>query len=156
MPKKENNILEIQTGAENPILRKKSEEIQKITPEIKGLVLNMIDTCAKADGIGLAAPQVGESLRLFIVRIPISEKKYFTQEFINPKILKISKEKSTKEEGCLSLPNFYTNVERSKKITVEYQDKNGEEQKIKTSGFLARVIQHETDHLNGILIIDKK
>ena len=149
----EKKILKIETGAENPILRKKCENIKKITPEIKELIQEMIKTSTK-EGIGLAANQVGKSLRLFIVTMPL-EKEYYINAYINPEIIKTAGKQIIKEEGCLSLPGFAANVKRFENLTLKYLDENGQEKTFEASDFLARIIQHEMDHLNGILIIDK-
>lgn len=149
------STLKIQTGKDNSILRKKTEKVEEITPKIKELVSDMIETCKAVDGVGLAANQIGKSLQIFIVRVPLPDSDYFIKEFINPKILKLSLKKVITEEGCLSLPNFYANVERSEKLKIGYQNKDGAKQILEASDFLARVIQHEMDHLDGILISDK-
>lgn len=146
-------ILKIQTGNNNPILRQKAEKVKEITAEIKQLILNMIETVENnSNNIGLAAPQVNQPLRIIIVK-PLPNKKPLA--LINPEIKKKSFSKETIEEGCLSLPNFSVPVKRYKKIVVEGLDINGQEIRIKAKGFLARIIQHEIDHLNGVLICDK-
>ena len=137
----------------NPILRKKSAEISKDdigSKKFKELCLDMEELMLENDGVGLAAPQIGKNIRLCVIN---------TKEgqigLINPKITKKSWKKEWGEEGCLSLPNIFGQVKRHGKITCKYLDKNGEEAKIDADGLLARVIQHETDHLDGILFIDK-
>ena len=110
----------------------------------------MILTMERANGIGLAAPQVGHSLQLFIIKV--EDKIYI---FINPEIKNISPTKTPFEEGCLSVKNIWGPVVRPKKLTVKAMDENGKFVKIRVKGLLARVIQHEMDHLNGILFIDK-
>jgi len=133
----------------NPILRKKSAKIERITNEMKRLVLDMEKTMLERDGVGLAAPQVGENIRLIVVNTkdgPI--------HLINPKITRKSWRKELGEEGCLSIPEVYGKVRRHKKVKAVYQDKNNNRIKIKAEGLLARVIQHEIDHLNGVLFID--
>lgn len=133
-----------------PILRKKASPVSlPISDEIKKLILDMKKVVRKKDGIGLAAPQAGKSFRLIVVN---SEDKKFA--LINPKITRRSFRKEIAEEGCLSLPGFYINIKRPKKITVKYFDEKGKKIKLKADDLLARVIQHEIDHLNGVLITD--
>lgn len=143
--------LPIQTGTNNPILRKKAKEVKKITPEIKRLILDMTETMGKAPGIGLAAPQVGRLLRLIAAK-----PNHKIIVLINPQIKKFSRKKEIMEEGCLSLPNqSYLPIERAYKIKVKGLNAEGKKIKIKANGLLARIIQHEIDHLDGILIVDR-
>lgn len=137
----------------NPILRKKSQEInpeQISDKDFQNFIQDMKTTMLKKDGIGLAAPQVGKNIQIFTINTDDGPR-----AFINPKILKKSWRKSTMEEGCLSVPNVYLPVKRSVKISVKYLDDQGKPQKHSISGLMARVFQHEFDHLEGILIIDK-
>lgn len=135
----------------NPVLRKKAEAVKDPTSsEIKRLVKDMIIAMKKANGIGLAAPQIGHSLRIFISNV---EEKIYV--FINPEIKDISTDKVPFEEGCLSVVNIWGPVVRPKKLTIKALDENGKPVKIRAKGLLARVIQHEIDHLNGTLFIDK-
>lgn len=148
MPK----ILEILVNP-NPILRKKSEKVK--TKEITGdkmrdFALDMTKTMEEKDGIGLAAPQVGKNIRLITVNA-----KDGVLVMFNPKIIKKSFLKEWDEEGCLSIPFYFGEVRRHKSIVCVFNDINGKENKIRANGLLARVIQHETDHLDGILFIDK-
>jgi peptide deformylase len=145
-------MLSIETGQSNPILRQKAEEIKQINAQIKQLALDMVETLEAHQGLGLAAPQVNQSLRLIVVKPEPGRKALI---LINPKIKKASRRKTIMQEGCLSLPDVFVAVERSEKITVEALDINGQTIKIKAKGLLARVIQHEIDHLDGILIVDK-
>ena len=139
----------IQEG--NPILRKKSVSVENSkSPEIQKLIKDMIVAMKEANGIGLAAPQIGYSLRLFTVNI---EDKIYV--FINPEIKDVSLEKIPFEEGCLSVLKIWGPVVRPKKLTIKAFDENGQPIKIRAKGLLARVIQHEMDHLNGVLFIDK-
>lgn len=146
MPKK----LKILTD-DNPILRKKSKEInlEKDTSEIKTLIEDMGLTMEKSDGVGLAAPQIGKNIRLILVRNSRN-----VLYMINPKITKKSWAKESEEEGCLSVPKTFGNVIRHKKINAIFYDIKGNKRKIEAKGILARIIQHETDHLDGILFID--
>jgi peptide deformylase len=144
----------------NPILRKKSEEVKEVTEDIKKFGQDMIQTMMEKDGIGLAAPQVGELKRIIVV-YPIRERsleekaKRTPQVFINPKIIKKSKDSLIDEEGCLSLPELFLKIKRAKEVEIEALNERGEKIKIKTEGLPARVFQHEIDHLDGILFIDR-
>lgn len=133
----------------NPILRKKSEEVREITEEIKKLTQDLKEIMLVNQGIGLAAPQVGILKRIIVVQF--SQK---PQVFFNPKIIKKSRETLIEEEGCLSFPGLFLKIKRAKEVEVEFLNENGEKIRIKTEGLLARIFQHEIDHLNGILLID--
>jgi peptide deformylase len=151
-------ILKIETGEKNPILRKKSQTIDKIDEQIKVLAKNIMETMIKKNGMGLSACQVGKNIRLFVVPKELSpaywqgKKKYI---FIDPEIIKVSKETDVMEEGCLSLPGLFLPIKRAKSLKIKALDENNKEFKLRAKGLLARVIQHELDHLDGILIIDK-
>lgn len=137
----------------SPLLREKSEEIdlKKIkVNELKELCADMIKTMKENDGVGLAAPQVGKSIRLITINTKDEPK-----IMINPKITGKSWAKEWNEEGCLSVPGVYGKVRRNKKINCIYFDKKAQKTKIQAQGLLAFVIQHEIDHLDGILFIDK-
>ncbi|MFH1392872.1 MAG: peptide deformylase [Patescibacteria group bacterium] len=135
----------------NPILRKKAEPVKNPeSPEIKQLIADMVATMLEINGVGLAAPQVGVSCRIFTANV---ENKIFV--FINPEIKDLSADKIPFEEGCLSVQKVWGQVVRPKKITVKALNENGKPFKIRAKGLLARVIQHEMDHLNGALFIDK-
>lgn len=139
----------IQEG--NPVLRKRTEVVKNPeSPEIKGLIADMIATMKKANGIGLAAPQVGAPFRIFTANV---EDKIYV--FINPEVKNLSQDESSFEEGCLSVQEIWGPVVRPKKLTIKALDENGKPVKIRAKGLLARVIQHEMDHLNGTLFIDK-
>ncbi len=131
------------------ILRHRAAVIKKIDKDIKRLILDMGKTMLVNEGVGLAAPQVGESIRLIVINT-----KDGPLALVNPKITRRSWSKEWGEEGCLSLPDFKAKIKRPKNISVIYWDKNANKIKIKAEGLLARVIQHEVDHLNGVLIID--
>ncbi|MBX4187588.1 MAG: peptide deformylase [Candidatus Doudnabacteria bacterium] len=137
----------------DPILNKKTSQVKEITPEILKLVTDMIDTCRKANGIGLAAPQVGQTLRVCIINLEHLDLPPFA--LINPKIISSSWKKIDMEEGCLSIPGVFGMVKRPAKITVKATDTEGKATKFKADGILARVIQHELDHLDGILFTSK-
>lgn len=126
--------------------------------ETEKLVKEMRETMLASDGIGLSANQIGLNARLFVVQIPDKKGKKRVEKFyavFNPEITAFSKEKSFMEEGCLSVPGYFGEVERPDKITLAGRDINGRKMKVKAKGLLAKVFQHETDHLNGILFIDR-
>ncbi len=139
----------IQEG--NPVLRKRTELIKNPkSPEIKELIADMVATMKKTGGIGLAAPQVGVPFRIFTVNV---EDKVYV--FINPEVKNLSRDESSFEEGCLSVQKIWGPVIRPKKLIIKALDENGKPIKIRAKGLLARVIQHEMDHLDGTLFIDK-
>ena len=145
-------IREIATGENNPVLRQKAAKVREITPEIKELVLDMVETMMAGNGIGLAAIQVGQPFRVIVARLDPAGKAI---ALINPEIRKKSFWKETAEEGCLSLPGVCAPVKRAKKITVDGLNVKGEQIRLKLSGLWAKVIQHEIEHCDGILISDK-
>ena len=135
----------------NPILRKKSAEIKQTQKkQFQQLCLDMAKTMKEKDGVGLAAPQIGQNIRLIVINA-----KDGAVCMINPEITKKSLTKEWGEEGCLSVPDVFGKVKRNKKIICKYLDKTGKEKKIEAQGLMARVIQHEIDHLDGVLFIDK-
>lgn len=144
-----------------PVLRKVAEDIDYETyPNLKELIDNMFETLRNSEGVGLAAPQVGLPIRLFIIDLDaISEdepqyKGYF-HTFINPEILETGEETVSMSEGCLSIPGINENVKRPATVLVNYIDENGEEQERWLDGFEARVFQHEYDHLDGKMFVDR-
>lgn len=144
-------ILPIVTGAETEILKTKARRVKDpLASEIQELLPVMFDSMHAADGLGLAAPQVGIPLRLAVIEI-----KGVRFVLINPTLSSLSREKTVNEEGCLSLPGQWFPIERSEKVTVRYVDETGTERKLKTAGLLAVALQHEIDHLDGILIVDR-
>ena len=134
----------------NPVLRKTAKLVGDFNDDLKKLADNMAKVMYEDDGIGLAAPQVSKSLRLIVVGLGYGEYK----TYVNPDITFFSKEKTTTDEGCLSLPKIFANVIRPKKIHIKYYNLDGELQKEKLKGMDAVILQHEVDHLNGILFID--
>lgn len=139
----------------SPSLREKSKEVHKISKKIQILVEDLYDTMYAANGVGLAAPQVGENLRIFVIDCGLDAKSMNPITFINPKIIK--KEGAINSyEGCLSFPEAYTNVRRYKSVKVKALDIKGRPflMEVKDGSLLARAIQHEFDHLDGILFID--
>lgn len=136
------------------VLRLPTEKIAfPLKKELKRLVLDMLDTVKKADGIGLAAPQISKSLNMALIYLEEAGVPPFM--LFNPKIIKASKETTEIEEGCLSMPGVFGLVKRPKKITVEAQDLEGKTITLTDDDWIARVMQHEIDHLQGTLIIDK-
>lgn len=135
------------------ILRKKAKKIAKITPEIKKLAKDMIETMISEKGIGLAAPQVGHSVRMIaVVPNPLTMEVFI---LINPEVIKKSREKEKKEEGCLSFPNIFLEVSRPCKVEVSAMDLTGKEFIISAEGVAAQVLQHEIDHLDGVLFFSR-
>lgn len=133
------------------ILRQKTEKVKDaLNPEIQKLAKNMAETLRNAKGLGLAAPQVGSTMRLCVVE---DEGKIYI--LINPQIKSKSRKKVVLEEGCLSFPGKFYPIAQSEKVKVRYLDEEGKKRKIKAEGLLARALQHEIDHLDGLLIIDK-
>ncbi len=156
-------VLEI-IQPDNPILRKKAHKITSFDdPKLQQLIDDMVETMQEARGVGLAAPQVAQSRRLIIVRLP-DESDEDREEYgdqagktyivANPKIIKQSRETVSGVEGCLSIPGWLGEVERATSVVVTGQDRQGDDFRIKAEGWLARVFQHELDHLNGVLFID--
>ena len=138
----------------DPILRKKCEPLEKVDSDTKKLMDDMLETMYAAPGIGLAAVQVGILKRLVVIDISKGEEKKNPIFLINPQIIHKSEKTSVYEEGCLSLPGQFAEIERPAKCTIKYIDYNGKEKDLKADGLLATCIQHEVDHLNGILFID--
>ncbi|MSR87058.1 peptide deformylase [Candidatus Peribacteria bacterium] len=142
-------ILPIVIGPDNPILRKKTKRMATVTKAVKQLVKDMVETMHEANGVGLAAPQVARTERVCIAVIGGK-----IVPLINPTITSRSKETDIDQEGCLSLPNVWLNVVRPVGITLTFLDLKGKRQERKLVGFDARVVQHEVDHLEGVLIVD--
>ena len=138
----------------DPILRKKCEPLEKVDAETKKLMDDMLETMYAAPGIGLAAIQVGILKRLVVIDISKGEEEKKPVFLINPQIIHRSKKTSIYEEGCLSLPGQFAEIERPAECTLKYIDYNGKEKELKADGLLATCVQHEVDHLNGILFID--
>lgn len=154
-------------GYGDPVLRKMCEEISPEYPNLKDLIANMYDTMYNAYGVGLAAPQIGLAIRLFVIDTePFSDSedltkeeqqqlKGFKQTFINAKMLKEDGEEWSFNEGCLSIPDVREDVYRNERITIEFFDENFNKKTEVFDGLIARVIQHEYDHIEGILFTDK-
>ncbi|MCW5874271.1 MAG: peptide deformylase [Anaerolineales bacterium] len=146
----------------NHILEQKAQRVERIDAETQTLIDNMIETMRQAPGVGLAAPQINVPLRIVVIEYGEAEseeeeetveKQLFT--LLNPEISRMSREKEMGTEGCLSFPGILADVERSLGVTVVAQDRNGEPLKIKAEGWLARIFQHEIDHLNGVLFTER-
>lgn len=152
----------------DPLLKQKSEPVYDITQDIKTLINNMFDTMYASNGVGLAAVQVGELKRIIVVDTEwdsprynegesddsIEEKKGNPIALINPEIVEISENVRSYEEGCLSFPGQYAQVERPDHITVAYTDIKGEKQQLHAEGLLSTCLQHEVDHMNGVVFVD--
>lgn len=146
-------VLEIKKYPDN-ILRIKAEPVRKIDSTILSLIDDMTETMYAAPGVGLAATQVGVPLRIMVVDVGLKEEGSGLIVLINPEIISVHGE-IEEEEGCLSVPDYKAQIKRSKIITVRGLNKEGREIEIESTSLLARVIQHEIDHLNGVLIIDR-
>ena len=138
----------------DPILRKKCDPLEKVDNDIRKLLKDMLETMYAAPGIGLAAVQIGILKRLVVIDISKDEKKKDPLFLINPEIISKSENSSVYEEGCLSLPGQFAEIERPAECFLKYIDLNGKEKKLKANGLLSTCIQHEVDHLNGVLFID--
>ena len=136
--------------APDPVLKRKAKKIHTIDGSVKKLVRDMLETMYAEPGrVGLAAPQVGVSLRVIVIGIPEEEEIVL----VNPEIVRRRGERII-DEGCLSIPGYFGQIERSESVTVKGRDRNGKEVRIKAEGLLAQVLEHEIDHLNGKLYID--
>ncbi|MDT7885745.1 MAG: peptide deformylase [Thermoflexus sp.] len=144
--------------ADQPILRRKAEPVTRITPALRRLIADMVETMRAAEGIGLAAPQVGEPLRVIIVEVPEDEEvpgSGVLYAVINPEIVEASPEIEEGVEGCLSIPGWYGWVPRARWVIVRGLNPEGRRVRIRAEGLVARVFQHEIDHLDGILFPDR-
>lgn len=147
--------LKIITGEKNPILRAMSVPVKKFDAGLRKFAKDLKETMIKADGLGIAAPQVGENIRVFIVVLNYKTDHQVIVTMVNPDILAHGSTVEVKEEGCLSLPGKYGNVERFTEVTVAFHDLDGTRQVFELQGLNARVVQHENDHINGVLFIDR-
>lgn len=154
-----NNVYDIITVGNN-ILRAKNDNVDISQKEVQKFIINMVNSLYYWDGCGIAAPQVGKNLNIFIVKIVITDEDEKEDVvlpltvFVNPKILEYSKDTSVEYEGCLSISNYRAKVERSNSVKIEYQDIHGEKHVDIFEGFAARAVQHEYDHLQGIIYTD--
>lgn len=138
----------------DPVLREVSKPIETIDASVRRLANDMLETMYDAPGIGLAAIQIGLPLRMLVIDLAKEDQPKEPQVFINPEILSHSNERSTYEEGCLSIPEYYAEVERPAAVNVGYVDEHGKKREVEAEGLLATCLQHEIDHLNGVLFID--
>ena len=138
----------------NSLLRQVSKPVKEVSKEERQLMDDMLETMYAANGIGLAAIQIGVPKRIIVMDLSKNESKKEPRYFVNPVIKNKDTSKSTYEEGCLSVPNQFAEIDRPKKCNVEYLDYNGEKKILNAEGLLATCIQHEMDHLEGILFID--
>jgi peptide deformylase len=140
--------------APDPRLQAVSTDVEKVDAEIRKLVDDMAKSMYAADGIGLAAVQIGVPKRVIVIDLDQKEGKKNPRAFINPKIIWASEDMAVFEEGCLSVPEIWDDVERPARIKAEYLDLNGKKVELEADGMLATCLQHEMDHLNGVLFID--
>ncbi len=143
-----------------PVLRKVAEDIAPDYPNLKELIANMFETMDHADGVGLAAPQVGLSIRVVVIDLNVlsdemPEFKDFRRAYINPHIIETGDELTSMDEGCLSLPGIQETVKRPTRVHVTYLDENLQPHDEWIEGYLARVMQHEFDHLDGVMFVDR-
>jgi peptide deformylase len=139
---------------ENPILRQKAKKIHRFDPSLQKLVDDMFETMHEAHGVGLAAPQIAQSIRVFVAEYEDEEDHYKVAIF-NPEIIKAEGEEMG-TEGCLSIPGYVgDNIRRATKVTVKGQDARGKQIRVTAQGWFARILQHEIDHLDGILFLDR-
>jgi peptide deformylase len=144
--------------AGEPVLRQKAQKVRQIDKSVEKLIDDMVDTLHEANGLGLAANQVGVAQRVIIIELPHDEEDPQSGKLyalINPEITSYSQELEANEEGCLSIPYYYGEVTRPEAVVVKGRDRKWREVKIKAQGMLARALQHEVDHLNGVLFIDR-
>ena len=137
------------------VLRQNAKRIARVDTEVRKLVKEMLQTMYSSNGIGLAAPQVAVNKQLIVIDCKPDEPANAPLVLINPKIKSYSRDLCNAEEGCLSIPGVYIEVTRPRAIEVTFKDESGRPQKLKASGLLSRVIQHEMDHLNGVLFVDR-
>ena len=138
----------------DPLLRLVSKPVERVDSALGKFATDMLDTMYDAPGIGLAAIQVGEPIRMLVIDLAKEGEPKAPQIFINPEVVESSDERSIYEEGCLSIPDYYAEVERPAKVRVKFVDQRGQPQEIEAEGLLATCLQHEIDHLDGVLFID--
>lgn len=138
----------------DPILRLVSKPIERVDAPLRKLADDMLATMYDAPGIGLAAIQIGEPLRMLVIDLAKDDEEPTPHVVINPEILESGEQRSVYEEGCLSIPDYYAEVERPASVRVKYLDRDGKEQEMLAEGLMATCLQHEIDHLNGVLFID--
>jgi peptide deformylase len=144
--------------ADNPILRQKSKKVKRFGQALQNLIDDMVETMHATHGLGLAAPQIGVSRQVIVIQLPEDEEDPQSGKLYvlcNPEIVRTAGEEEESEEGCLSVPGFAGDVRRAAVVTVKGLDRHGKKTRIKAKGLLARAFQHEIDHINGILYIDR-
>lgn len=134
------------------VLRQLTETVTSVTPELKELATNMLETMYNTNGIGLAAPQIGKTIKLIVIDVEHGKSPYI---MFNPEIIEKSIQQYKEDEGCLSIPKIYAPVIRHEQITVNYIDEEGQPKTLDANNMLGKCIQHECDHLDGILFIDR-
>jgi peptide deformylase len=138
----------------DPVLRQVSAPLEQVDDAVRGLASDMLDTMYDAPGIGLAAIQIGVPKRMLVIDLSKEDEDKKPQVYINPQIVQFSDERASYEEGCLSIPDYYAEVERPARITIKFVGLDGKENMFDAEGLLATCLQHEVDHLNGVLFID--
>ena len=138
----------------DPVLRLVSKPVERVDAPLRKFADDMLDTMYDAPGIGLAAIQIGEPIRMLVIDLAKEDEPKAPQVFINPVIVERSDERSIYEEGCLSIPDYYAEVERPASVRVKYLDLDGNQREVAAEGLLATCLQHEIDHLDGVLFID--
>ncbi len=147
------------TRLPSKILRKTVAQIPAediVNGKYEALVKDMKEEMKRHNGVGLAASQLGKDLAIFVIEPEIAKLNEVPDAYFNPEITEYSKDKDEMEEGCLSIPEYFVPIKRSKKVMLKFVNEEGRKQKIKARGFLARIYQHETDHLNGLVIKDRE
>ncbi len=145
----------------DPVLRQRAEPVTRFDEALRRLAEEMFETMRAAQGVGLAGPQVGVLKRIFVMEVPLGEgeegepPKVLRLAVCNPRLHRLSRRTEVADEGCLSIPGWYGPVRRPWSLVLEYQDLEGRRRRLPLEGFAARVVQHETDHLDGILFIDR-
>ena len=138
----------------DPVLRQLSKPVERVDAPLRKLADDMLETMYDAPGIGLAAIQIGEPLRMLVIDLAKEGEAPAPHVFVNPEILESADTRSVYEEGCLSIPDYYAEVERPAAVRVKYLDRDGREREMMAEGLMATCLQHEIDHLNGVLFID--
>lgn len=147
--------MQVVKGVDNPILRTVSAPVKAITAELRAFAVDMAKTMELEHGVGIAAPQVGRNIRMAIVKLNPGEKNEIIFPIINPELLELSEEQEDGEEGCLSLRGMWGKVKRASRVVLRYKNLKNQEQTLELLSFNARIIQHEVDHLDGKLFIDR-
>lgn len=138
----------------DPVLRQLSKPVEQVDAQLRKLADDMLETMYDAPGIGLAAIQIGEPLRMLVIDLAKEDEEPAPHVFINPEVLERSDARSVYEEGCLSIPDYYAEVERPATVRVKYLDRDGKINEMEAEGLMATCLQHEIDHLDGVLFID--